>query len=270
MSNTIDSGFSAASQITSAQNGVKNATSRLSSGQRINSAKDDAAGLAISDRMNSQLRGMNQAIRNANDGISLAQTAEGALSESSGMLQRMRELAVQASNGSYNDQDRQALNDEFSQLQSELDRIAGETAFNGQNVLDGSFEGAEFQVGANGGETIGISIDGATQADLGTSSQDLLSSENAQSALGAIDEAIGMVSETRGELGAVQNRFESAISNLGNVSENIAASNSRIRDADIAQEVSNSLRNRVLQEAGVAVQAQANQQAGTMLALLNW
>ena len=269
MGNTINSAFSAARHITSAQNGIDNATSRLSSGRRINSAKDDAAGLAISDRMNSQVRGLNQAIRNANDGISLAQTADGALSESTGILQRMRDLAVQASNGIYNDQDRQAMNAEFSQLKSELDRVAEETTFNGQNILDGSFAGAEFQVGANEGQSVEMEIIGATQVDLGTSALDVELSENAQSAIGAIDEAIGKVSEIRGNLSSMQNRFESTISNLGNVSENIAASDSRISDADIAKEVSNMLRNRVLQQSGVAVQAQANQRAGALLALLS-
>jgi flagellin len=138
MVDSINSSFSSARNITTAQNGTEKALSRLSSGMRINSAKDDAAGLAISDRMNSQVQGLNQAMRNANDGISLAQTADGALSESTNILQRMRDLSLQASNGSYNDSDRASMNEEFTQLQSELDRIAGSTSFNGKNILDGS------------------------------------------------------------------------------------------------------------------------------------
>lgn len=269
MVNSINSSFNVSHQLSNTQGAVDKSSSRLSSGRRITNAGDDAAGLAISDRMNSQVRGLNQAIRNTNDGISLAQTADGALSESSGILQRMRELAVQSSNGIYNSNDRQSMNAEFSQLQSELDRIAGTTSFNGKKVLDGSMEsGANFQVGANGGEFINVSISGATQKDLGTESLNILTGENAQSALSAIDEALTNVSDSRGELGSVLNRFESTISNLGNISENIAASESRIGDADVASEVSNLLKNRILQKAGLSIQAQANQQAENMLGLL--
>ena len=271
MVDSINSSFSGARNITTAQNGTEKALSRLSSGMRINSAKDDAAGLAISERMNSQVQGLNQAMRNANDGISLAQTADGALSESTNILQRMRDLSLQASNGSYNDSDRASMNEEFTQLQSELDRIAGSTSFNGKKILDGSMtdSAASFQVGANANQTIDVTIDGATQADLGTDSLSVATAADAQNSLTAIDEAIGLVSANRGNLSAVQNRFESTISNLGNVSENISASNSRIADADIAAEVSNSLKNRILAQAGVAVQAQANQSAGMTLALLS-
>ena len=172
MVDSINSSFSNARNIATAQTGTEKASSRLNSGMRINSAKDDAAGLAISDRMNSQVQGLNQAIRNANDGISLAQTADGALAESTNILQRMRDLSLQSGNGIYNDSDRASMHEEFSELQSELDRIAGSTSFNGKNILDGSMSagGASFQVGANAGETIKMTIDGATQADLGTSS----------------------------------------------------------------------------------------------------
>lgn len=269
MVNSINSNFSVSHQLSNTQATADNSATRISSGRRINSAKDDAAGLAISDRMSTQVRGLNQAARNANDGISLAQTADGALSESAGILQRMRELAVQSSNGIYNDTDRQSMNDEFSQLQSELDRIAGETSFNGRKILDGNMEGgADFQVGANSDQTIKVSISGATQEELGTDSLNILTGENAQDALSAIDEAISSVSDTRGELGSVLNRFESTISNLGNVSENVQASESRIADADVAKEVSDMLKNRILQQAGVSIQAQANQRAGSLLALL--
>lgn len=270
MANTISSGFSSVNQLNSATSGANNALSRLSSGTRINSAKDDAAGLAISDRLSAQIRGLNQASRNANDGISLAQTADGALSESTDILQRMRDLAVQASNGIYNDDDRAAMNAEFSQLQTELDRIAEETTFNGQNILNGGMSGgANFQVGANADQSISFSIDSATQSDLGTAHLGLYTVSDAQNAIGAIDSALSTVSGIRGDLSSVQNRFESAISNLDNVSENLAASNSRIEDADIAAEVSNMLRNRILQQSGVAIQSQANQQAGVLLSLLS-
>ena len=271
MVNSINNTFSSAHTITSAQNGIDKAFSRLSSGLRINSAKDDAAGLAISDRMTSQIQGLNQAMRNANDGISLAQTADGALAESTNILQRMRDLSLQASNGSYNDTDRASINEEFTQLQSELDRIAGSTSFNGQKILDGSMAtgGASFQVGANANETIDVTIAGATQADLGISSLNVSTAADAQNSLAAIDEAIGLVAENRGNLAAVQNRFESSIANLGNVSENLAASNSRIADADFAAEVSNLLKNKILAQAGVAVQAQAKQSAGLTLSLLS-
>jgi flagellin len=270
MVSSLNTNFNVSHQLTNTRAGVEKATSRLSSGRRINSAKDDAAGLAISDRMNSRIRGLNQAGRNANDGISLAQTADGALGESTNILQRMRDLAVQSSNGIYNDADRQSMNEEFTQLQSELDRIAGETTFNGKNILDGSMEsGANFQVGANADQSINVSVGGASQADLGTDSLDILTGENAQNAIGAVDEAISSISVERGELGSYLNRFESAISNLDNVVENVAASKSRISDADMAAEVSNMLKNRILEQAGVSVQAQANQRAGTLLALLN-
>lgn len=269
MVNSISNNINVSKQLSNTQSQALTSSSRIASGRRINSAKDDAAGLAISDRMNSQVRGLNQAIRNTNDGISLLQTADGALSETTNILQRMRELAVQSGNSTYNASDRRSLNSEFSQLQSELDRIAGSTTFNGQKILDGSNEGgANFQVGANGDEFVNVAIEGATQENLGTASLDILSSENAQAALSAIDEAISTVSERRGEFGSTINRFESTLSNLGNISENVSAAESRIGDADIAKEVSDLLKNRILEKAGVSIQAQANIQAGAIYSLL--
>ncbi len=271
MVDSINSSFSSARNITTAQSRIDKAFSRFSSGLKINSAKDDTAGLAISDRMNSQVQGLKQAMRNANDGISLAQTADGALAESTNILQRMRDLSLQAGNVICSNSDRASMNEEFSQLQSELDHIAGSTSFNGKNILDGSMSSidASFQVGANADETIDVTLDGATQADLGTSSLSVSTISDAQKSLEAIDKAIGSISASRSNLGAEQNRFESTISNLENVSENLAASNSRIADADIAAEVSGSLKNRILAQAGVAVQAQSNMSAGVTLALLN-
>lgn len=269
MVSSISNSSHTSNLLSTTQGAIDTSSSRLSSGNRINSAADDAAGLSISNEMDAQVRGFTQAIQNTNDGISLAQTADGALEESSTILQRMRELAVQSSNGTYNSSDRSSMNEEFSQLQSELDRIAGSTSFNGQNLLDGSMqEGASFQVGANAGESINVSVSGATQEDLGTQSLNILTGENAQNALSSIDEAISTVSSTRGELGATLNRFESAISSLGNVSENVSSSQSRIGDADIAAEASEMVKSRILQQAGVAIQAQTNDNAGNLLALL--
>jgi flagellin len=244
---------------------------RLSSGLRINSAKDDAAGLAISDRMTSQIRGLNQAVRNANDGISLAQTAEGALQETTNLLQRMRELAVQSSNGTNTSSDRASLDAEFQQLTAEIDRIAGNTSFNSQNILDGTFaSGSEvvFQVGADGGQTISVAIADAGISGLGVNSNDVKTFSAAQAAISAIDSAISTVDTIRGDLGAVQNRLESTIANLSNVSENVAAARSRILDADIAQETSNMTKMNILQQAGTSILAQANQAPQLALSLL--
>lgn len=271
MTSPVTGGVSLGYQgLNKALNNQNQSFNRLSSGQRINSARDDAAGLAISNRFNAQMRGFNQAINNANDGVSLTQTADGALGETTSILQRMRELSVQSSNAIYNDADRKSMNAEFGQLQSELDRIAGQTSFNGVNMLDGSLAetGMNFQVGAEAHQTIEVNIGGATQDDLGTTSLDILSSEGAQASLSAIDEALTRVADVRGELGAVQNRFESAITNLGNAGENIAAANSRIADADVAAEASNLTRDRILQQSSIAMQAQANQSAQTVLRLL--
>lgn len=265
---TINNGFNGSSQFNKAQSGLSTSFDRLSSGLRINSAKDDAAGLAISDRMSSQIRGLNQAMQNATNGSSLVQTADGALSESTSVLQRMRELAVQSANGIYNSADRASMNKEFSQLQSELDRISEQTSFNGQSILNGEATGMSFQTGANSGETIDVSLSDAGQEALGVDSLSISSGEGAQEALSAIDSAIGNVSGMRGELGAVQNRFDSTIDNLSNVSENVTASRSRVADADFAAEVSNMVRATILEKAGVAIQAQAKQSSETVLGLL--
>lgn len=270
MANTINGPSLSSRNLVQSQQNLNKSMERISSGLRINSAQDDAAGLAISDRFNAQVRGINQAIRNANDGYSLAQTADGALGESTTLLQRMRELAVQSANGIYNDSDRASMNAEFSQLQSELDRIAGTTSFNGQNLLNGDLaeSGMTFQVSADAGEQITVQVDGASQQDLGTTELNVLSQSGAQSSLAAIDEALTRVSGSRGELGATQNRFESAIENLGDIAENMTAANSRIADADMAEEVSAMTRNRILEQAGISMQAQANQSAKTVLGLL--
>ena len=260
-----------------AQSNLARSMQRLSSGLRINSAKDDAAGLAISDRMTSQIRGMNQAVRNANDGISFAQTAEGALGEMGNILQRMRELAVQSANGSNASADRTAIDAEFGQLREEIDRIASTTEFNGMKLLTGGFEttGAKFQVGANAGADaqIEVKIAKATTSTLGAGSNKLSSlsvatDTGASTAISSLDEALKTINDTRGELGAKQNRLESTIANLNNVSENLSAARSRIRDADIATETSEMTKMNILQQAGVSILAQANQSSSLALSLL--
>ncbi len=267
--NTNVASLNAQRNMGKSQANLNRSLQRLSSGLRINSAKDDAAGLAISDRMTSQIRGLNQAARNALDGISLSQTAEGALQESTNALQRMRELAVQSSNGTNSSADRASLQREFIQLQEEVQRIATTTQFNGKNVLNGSMKSATFQIGANKGQTITFSIGTASLAALGVNSTVSIGSFGvAQLALSAIDGAIGCIDKLRGKLGAVQNRFESTISNLKNISENLSAARSRILDADIAQETSNMTKNNILQQAGVSILSQANQAPNLALSLL--
>jgi flagellin len=274
--NTNVASLNAQRNLGKSQSELNTSMQRLSSGLRINSAKDDAAGLAISDRMTAQIRGLNQASRNANDGISMAQTAEGALQESTNLLQRMREIAVQAANDTNTAQDRTSLNSEFAQLQAEIDRIASNTQFNSQNLLDGTFDPANggssavFHVGANENQTISVSIGQADGVTLGVDSGsiDVLDVTNSNAAIGIIDAAIGSIDTIRGDLGAIQSRMESTIANLNNVSENLAASRSRIMDADIAMETSAMTRANILQQAGVSVLAQANQQPQLALSLL--
>ncbi|MGN5221967.1 flagellin N-terminal helical domain-containing protein [Aeromonas veronii] len=254
---------------------------RLSSGLRINTAKDDAAGLQISNRLTSQINGLNQGNRNANDGISLAQTAEGAMEEITGMFQRMRVLAEQSANGSNTAADRTAIQQEVRQLATEINRIAKDTTFGGTKLLDGNYKGI-FQVGADAKQTIsftlsqtgGFSISGlgaaasvatvfGTAATLSVSSQ-----SNAQSVLGAVDKMIARVDSKRAELGAIQNRMESTIRNQANIAENVSAARSRIRDADFAQETAMLTQYNILQQAASTVLGQANQRPNGALQLL--
>lgn len=270
--NTNVASLNAQRNLNSSQLSLNTSMRRLSSGLRINSAKDDAAGLAISDRMTSQIRGLNQAVRNANDGISMAQTAEGALQETTNLLQRMREIAVQAANDTNTSDDRASLDAEFSQLISEIDRIANNTQFNSQNLLDGTYSSTDaiFHVGANADQTISLNIADMTagSSGLNVDSASVTSQTNANSAITTIDTAIASVDSERGDLGAVQSRLESTIANLSNVSENISASRSRIVDADIAMETSAMTKSNILQQAGISVLAQANQQPQLALSLL--
>lgn len=376
--NTNVASLNSQRSLNSSQGALNTALQRLSSGLRINSAKDDAAGLAISERMTAQIRGLNQAARNANDGISLAQTAEGALAEVGNNLQRMRELAVQASNGTNTQEDRDALNAEFTQLQAEIQRVAEQTKFNGTELLDGSFTGVAFQIGANSGETITISsianvqtaalggtltrftetvnatgltgfataisagdviingtdigaigaaanaqerasqlaeainrvsaqtkvsasydtvtgdltltskaalavtgalddpdVAGIENATTGTSTTttgisalNVSGFTDAQMAIDQLDNALKEINTNRADLGAIQNRFSSVVANLQATSENLSASRSRIQDADFAAETAALTRAQILQQAGVAMLAQANALPNNVLSLL--
>ena len=249
-------------------NVLNNTFHRLAAGLRINSAKDDAAGQGISDRLTAQIRGLNQAGRNANDAISLAQVAEGAMAETTNALQRMRELAVQAANDSYTDEDRASSQKEVDQLIAEIQRIAEDTEFNGMNLLTGSFKAKRFHVGAFKDQVIGMSINALSINALNVDNLVISTRTNANNAISTIDLAINSVADVRSELGAAQNRFQSVIANLSNVSENISAARSRIMDADVAAETATLTKYSILQQAGTAVLAQANQQPQLALQLL--
>ena len=267
--------------LTISQNSLATTMARLSSGLRVNSAKDDAAGLAIAERMTSQMRGMNVAVRNANDGISLAQTAEGALGKSNEILQRMRELAVQAANASNSDSDKASLDNEFGELAKEMQRIFSATTFNSRAILAADADAQVFQVGANTSDenqltvttldmtaegditaVAGTDLEGTGRAEITGDSADILA------VIDLIDEAINFVSTERSVLGAAQSRFENAISYLQISYENQASARSRIMDADYAQETANLSRAQILSQAGSAMVAQANQQPQSVLSLL--
>ena len=244
---------------------------RLSTGLRISTAADDAAGLAISERLRSQVRSLDQAKRNANDGISLVQTAEGALNEVNSVLTRLRELSIQSANGSVSNQDKDTLNEEFTSLVDEIDRIAQSTEFNGINLLDGSSASVSFQVGYGttaGVDTIDVTLQAADETTLGLDSLDIGATGNTSTAIAAIDTAINTVSSLRGSLGAAQNRLGSTINNLAIQTENLSAAESRIRDVDVAYETAQLTRNSILQQASISVLAQANAQPQSALALL--
>ena len=247
---------------------------KLSSGLRINRAGDDAAGLSISEKMRAQIRGLNQASTNSQDGISMVQTAEGALNETQNILQRMRELAVQAANGTNVTEDRSAIKAEIDQLSQEVDRIAGTTEFNTQNLFSTSdASGANtvtFQVGANSGQFISVTFSNMTATALSVSTSDITvdSTTSASAAISTINDAIIKVSTQRSALGAVQNRLEHTIANLDNAAENLTAAESRIRDVNMAKEMSNYSKNNILQQAAQAMLAQANQLPQNVLQLL--
>ena len=244
---------------------------RLSTGLRIASAADDAAGLAISERLRAQVRSLEQGKRNANDGISLVQTAEGALNEVSSILTRLRELAIQSSNGSVSDQDKATLDEEFQSLISEVNRIGRSTEFNGVKLLDGSSSSVSFQIGfgtTTGVDTLNVSLAATLSTSLALNALDIGSTGSTTTAITSIDSAINSVSSLRGSLGAVQNRLGNAINNNAIQTEALTAAESRIRDVDVAYETAQLTRNNILQQASISVLAQANAQPQSALQLL--
>ncbi|AUV12134.1 flagellin A [Aeromonas caviae] len=303
--NTNVSSLNAQRNMMNSTKSLDTSYTRLASGLRINSAKDDAAGLQISNRLTSQINGLDQGNRNANDGISVAQTAEGAMDEVTSMLQRMRTLAQQSANGSNNQDDRDALQAEYKQLSTEINRVANDTTFGGQKLLAGGYKGT-FQVGADAGQTISFkmttafTMSGIASATKGSATvaaatnsaasttadawvvtaastavtwstiSDISGStdSNAQLAFANLDKMIQVVDSKRAELGAVQNRFDSTIRNQANISENVSAARSRIRDADFATETANMTKQNILQQAASSILSQANQRPQSALSLL--
>ena len=244
-------------------------TEKLSSGYRVNRAADDAAGLAISEKMRRQVKGLTQASRNAQDGISAVQTAEGALAEVHDMLQRMNTLANQSANGTNTSVDRGYLDKEFQALKSEITRVASTTTFNEQNLLNGDFsEGKALQVGAESGQTITVKIDAMSATSLSVDGASIDSDTNASAAINTVKSALASVSNQRADLGAIQNRLEHTINNLDNVVENTTAAESQIRDTDMATEMVAYSNNNILAQAGTSMLAQANQANQSVLSLL--
>lgn len=266
--NTNISAMNAHRQLSINQTNSQKSMEKLSSGLRINRAGDDAAGLAISEKMRGQVRGLNQASRNAQDGISLIQTAEGALNESHSILQRMRELAVQSATDANTDDDRAELQKEVTALITELDRIADNTEFNTQKLLDGTFTGKKIHIGANTDQNLIVDIGDMTASLLGVGGVDISIQADADAAIATIDAAITTVSSERSKLGALQNRLEHTINNLGTSAENLAAAESRIRDVDMAAEMMQFTKTNILNQAATAMLAQANMAPQTVLQLL--
>lgn len=289
--NTNVSAMNAHRQLGVNQNNMQSSMEKLSSGMRINRAGDDAAGLAISEKMRAQVNGLDQASRNAQDGISMIQTSEGALGETHDILQRMRELAVQSANDTNTTDDRNEIQKEVNQLASEITRIADNTEFNGQKLLNSEATDKVFQIGANTDQSITLKVAdmSATALEIGTISEDAVGSEGeagyiaagtlsgidvsssqqaATDAITVINDAIKSVSSERSNLGSVQNRLEHTISNLDNASENLSAAESRIRDVDMAKEMMEMTKNNILSQASQSMLAQANQQPQSVLQLL--
>ncbi|MCX4217019.1 MULTISPECIES: flagellin domain-containing protein [Pseudomonas] len=280
--NTNTTSLNVQKNLNRASDALSTSMQRLSSGLKINSAKDDAAGLQISNRMSSQIRGNTQAIQNANDGISVAQTAEGALQASTDILQRMRELAVKARNGTNGTADQTATNAEFAQMSDEITRISAATNLNGKNLLDGSAGTVTLQVGANTGsanhidlvlsskfDAVSLSVGSGTVVLTGTSGTGAGSAaQNIDNAITAIDAAIAAIGATRASLGASQNRLTSTIQNLQNITENTTAAQGRVQDTDFAAETANLTKQQTLQQASTSVLAQANQLPSAVLKLL--
>ena len=272
--NTNVAAMNTYSRLTAANTAKSNSLAKLSSGLRINKAGDDAAGLAISEKMKAQIGGLTQAKRNAQDGISLVQTAEGALNESHSILERMRDLTVQGKNGTLTDEDRGSINKELNALHEELGRIAKTTEFNTQNLLGSTAaKGASFtfQIGANQGQTLTVTIGNMSGVSLlGAADKFTLgkAAANADKMLGSIDKAIKTVSDQRATLGAVQNRLEHTINNLTATNENLSEANSRIRDVDMAEEMMTFTKSNILSQAATSMLAQANAMPNSVLNLL--
>jgi flagellin len=273
--NTNVSSLNAQAALATNQRGLNKAMEQLSTGRRINSAGDDAAGLAIAAKMTSQIRGLNQAVRNANDGISMLQTAEGATNEITNMLQRMRELAVQAANDTYSSDDRTALDAEFSALRTEIARVASTTQWNGMNVLDGSVgtsSAVKFQIGAIGGgdNSLTFTFGNFNSANVmsNISAAGISTQAAAASAIGFASSAIAAVNSKRSDMGAVINRLQYTVDNLTNISTNAAASRSRIEDADYSATTTELAKRQIIQQAATAMLSQANQQPQVVLSLL--
>ncbi len=279
--NTNTTSLGVQKNLNRAADALSTSMTRLSSGLKINSAKDDAAGLQIATRMTSQIRGQTMAIKNANDGISIAQTAEGAMQEQTNILQRMRELAVQSRNDTNSEDDRAALDKEFQSMLKEIDRIANSTQLNGKNLLDGSASSMVFQVGSNTGVNDQITID--LSKNLTSDTGGALSALNGKSITGdsssgaavtfsgamtAIDEALQTINDVRADLGAAQNRLTSTINNLQNINENAEAARGRVQDTDFAAETAQLTKQQTLQQASTSVLAQANQLPSSVLKLL--
>ena len=255
-------------QLNGVTSSLSKSTEKLSSGYRINRAADDAAGLSISEKMRSQIRGLNKASDNAQDGISLIQVAEGALNETHSILQRMNELATQAANDTNTSSDRKAIQQEVDQLTSEIDRIRSTTQFNTQNLLDGSFSKKNLQIGSLSGQSISISVSNMNATSLGVNGLKVSSFSGAGEAMSKIQAAIDKVSTQRSKLGALQNRLEHTINNLDTTSENTQSAESRIRDTDMADEMVQYSKNNILSQAGQSMLAQANQANQGVLSLL--
>lgn len=269
--NTNVAAMNTYSRLTAANTAKSNSLAKLSSGSRINKAGDDAAGLAISEKMKAQIGGLTQAKRNAQDGISLVQTAEGALNESHSILERMRDLTVQGKNGTLTDDDRASINKELSALHSELTRISTDTEFNTQKLLNSAGNKFTFQIGANSGQVIGVTIGNmGGESLLGALASFTLGTggANADTMLKSIDDAIKKVSDQRADLGAVQNRLEHTINNLTATNENLSEANSRIRDVDMAEEMMTFTKSNILSQAATSMLAQANAMPNSVLNLL--
>ncbi len=266
--NTNSASLGAQRNLANTQKNLASNLGKLSSGSRINTAADDAAGLGISERLKAQTRSLSQASRNASDGVSMIQVAEGAMNEQSGILTRLRELAVQSANGTLGEEERGYIQAETDELVAEIDRISNVTEFNGVNMISADAASVDMQVGINNGDTVTIDFAATDTGTLGVDALDMSSAEGASAAIDSIDAAIDTLSNQRSTIGSSQNRLQITMNNLATAHENLSAANSRIRDVDVAEETAAMTRNQILSQAGVAVLAQANQLPSAALSLI--